>query len=70
MTSSLKTIILQHLKTETGIEEPTSEFVVEALVDEYPEIVLLLAEENYLRGYAQGLEDARYANNKTSNSQE
>ena len=34
--------------------------VVEVLAKEFPEIVLLMAEENWIRGYEQGLEDLKF----------
>jgi hypothetical protein len=44
-------------------DEVTVGMVVEVLASEFPEIVLALAEENYIRGYAQGVEDATAAAN-------
>ena len=31
--------------------------VIEVLADEFPEVVLALAEENFIRGYQQGAND-------------
>jgi len=38
-------------------EEVTVEMIVEVMAIEFPEFLLAIAEENYLRGYSQGLED-------------
>tara|TARA_B100000902_G_scaffold391480_1_gene442207 strand:- start:1536 stop:1766 length:231 start_codon:yes stop_codon:yes gene_type:complete len=38
-------------------EEVTIEMIVEVLAAEFPELVLSLAEENFLRGYEAGLSD-------------
>ena len=35
----------------------TVEMIIEVLTEDFPEIVLALAEENFLRGYEQGLGD-------------
>ena len=35
----------------------TLEMVVEVLADQFPEFVLAIAEENWVRGYQQGLDD-------------
>tara|TARA_Y100000310_G_scaffold302104_1_gene339139 strand:+ start:52 stop:378 length:327 start_codon:yes stop_codon:yes gene_type:complete len=35
----------------------TVEMIIEVMASEFPEIVLALAEENWVRGYQQGLED-------------
>lgn len=37
----------------------TVEMIINVLADELPEVVLPLVEENYIRGYEQGLEDLR-----------
>ncbi len=42
-------------------EEVTVAMVIEILAAEFPEVVLALAEENYIRGYTQGVEDAEAA---------
>ena len=66
MVKDLKSLMIEHLKGKLDVASVTPEMVVENLVDDFPEVVLLLAEENYLRGYAQGLADVEYEqrNNK------
>tara|TARA_R110000824_G_scaffold249644_1_gene438566 strand:+ start:78 stop:362 length:285 start_codon:yes stop_codon:yes gene_type:complete len=46
--------------TEDSSEENigvTVEMIIDVLADDFPEIVFALAEENFMRGYQQGLED-------------
>ena len=38
-------------------DEVTVDLVVEVLSEEFPECILVLAEENYIRGYEQALND-------------
>jgi hypothetical protein len=44
----------QKLKEE---EEVTVEMIVEVMAEEFPEFVLSVAEENFLRGYDQAISD-------------
>ena len=37
--------------------EVTVEMIIQVLTEDFPEIVLALAEENFIRGYEQGLND-------------
>lgn len=37
--------------------EVTVEMIIEIMSDEFPEFILALAEENFIRGYRQGLAD-------------
>jgi len=57
--NNLKNILVEHvgkkLKPENG--HVTVEMIIEVLADEFPETVLVLAEENWIRGYQQGSED-------------
>ena len=46
--------------TQDPIEEDfgvTVEMIIQVLTEDFPEIVLALAEENFIRGYEQGLND-------------
>ena len=45
----------EDLKPEN--DEVTIEMVVEVLANNFPEVVLVLAEENFVRGYTQALTD-------------
>jgi hemoglobin-like flavoprotein len=57
--SSLKKMVISYVgqivKPEN--DEVTVEMVISVLADEFPEIVMPLAEENWMRGYHQALAD-------------
>lgn len=65
----LKDIIVEYVgeKLQPENDEITLEMVIEILAAEFPEVVLALAEENFLRGYSQGIEDLEVVGVKTSN---
>ena len=44
---------------DDGVFDVTVKMITDALADEFPEFVLLMAEENWVRGYKQGLDDAK-----------
>ena len=65
-TTPLKEYIVNYVgnKLETVIPDPpeedhgiTVEMIIQVLTEDFPEIVLALAEENFIRGYEQGLTD-------------
>jgi len=58
--SPLKEYIVEYVgeKLQPDHEEVTVDMVINVLVDDFPEIILALAEENFFRGYQQGLDDA------------
>ena len=43
----------------------TVQMVAETLAEEFPEFLMVMAEENWIRGYQQGLDDAELRNTKT-----
>ena len=43
---------------EEGEFEVTVQMIVDTLAHEFPEFVMIMAEENWTRGYQQGLDDA------------
>ena len=45
----------ENLEEDTGI---TVEMITSILALEFPELIILMAEENWVRGYKQGLDDA------------
>ena len=47
----------------------TVQMIVEALANEFPEFVLALAEENFIRGYQQALYDVDYGPLKQENNE-
>ena len=56
--SELKKYLVEYVGTKLDIEEVTVNMVAEVLAIDFPEFVFAFAEENYLRGYQQGLNDA------------
>ena len=52
----------EKLKPENG--EITVEMCVEVLAEEFPEFLLLVAQENFIRGYKQCLADTEKAGNE------
>ena len=67
-------ILMKTVKTETGLKEllvnyvgsvenpdsneVTVEMIVNVMSNEFPEFLMVVAEENWVRGYEQGLDDA------------
>ena len=56
--SELKTMLVEYVGTKFDNEEVTVNMIVEAMAHEFPEFVYSFAEENFLRGYQLGLDDA------------
>lgn len=58
--SVFKTFIVNYVGNQLQPEDGriTIEMIVEVMAKEFPELVLVLAEENFMRGYSQGLDDA------------
>lgn len=60
----LKQILIDYVGGKFATEEDEGTFdvtvkmVTDILANEFPEFVLLMAEENWIRGYEQGLNDA------------
>ncbi|MGI9554749.1 MAG: hypothetical protein ACR2M6_02140 [Vampirovibrionia bacterium] len=56
----LKTKIVEYVgeKTSPDNGEVTLEMIINCLAEEFPEVLLAVAEENFLRGYEVGLNDA------------
>ena len=57
--NDLKNMLVEYVgeKVNPQDQNVTVEMIIEVLADEFPEFVLALAEENWIRGYQQGLED-------------
>ena len=53
----LKDILLEYVGTKTESEEVTVEMIVEQLAEEFPEFLMAVAEENWIRGYRQAIHD-------------
>jgi len=62
-TTPLKEYIVDYvgnkIDSQSGPEtlDVTVEMIIHVLTEDFPEIVLALAEENFIRGYEQGLND-------------
>jgi len=60
----LKQILLEYVGNKYATPEDEGEFevtvqmIVETLAHEFPEFVMIMAEENWVRGYQQGIDDA------------
>lgn len=48
-------------------DEVTVGIIIEAIASEFPELLLAVAEENYLRGYTKGLDDMEQLNPEKDN---
>jgi len=59
VSSELKGLIIEYTGNKLIPEDNqvTAEMVIHVLADEFPEIVLAIAEENFFRGYEQALTD-------------
>ena len=56
--SELKKYLVEYVGTKLENEEVTVNMIAAALAHEFPEFVFAFAEENFLRGYQLGLDDA------------
>lgn len=60
----LKQMLLEYVGNKYATEEDEGDFevtvqmIVETLAHEFPEFVMIMAEENWVRGYQQGIDDA------------
>ena len=57
--NDLKSFIVNHVGKKLNPKDSnvTIKMVIETVADEFPEFVMTLAEENWVRGYQQGLDD-------------
>jgi hypothetical protein len=57
--SELKEWLVEYTgrKQNPDNDEITVEMIINTVADDFPEFMLLVAEENYLRGYEQALDD-------------
>jgi len=63
--SELKSYLVEYVGTKLDKEEVTVNMVAEVLATDFPEFVFAFAEENFLRGYQLGLDDARILKRST-----
>ena len=60
----LKQMLLEYVGNKYATDEDEGEFevtvqmIVDTLAHEFPEFVMIMAEENWVRGYQQGIDDA------------
>ncbi len=52
-------------KEDEGEYFVTVQMVAETLASEFPEFLMVMAEENWIRGYKQGLDDAQLRGTET-----
>ena len=63
--SGLKNIIVNYIGNRlVAEEEVTVDMAVEVFAAEFPEFLMAIAEENFLRGYQQALDDVEVATQK------
>ena len=57
--NGLKNLLVQYAGTKLNPKDNniTIEMMIEVIAEEFPEFVMTLAEENWVRGYQQGLDD-------------
>jgi hypothetical protein len=62
--NTLKEMLLEYVGNKFATDEDEGEFevtvqmIVDTLAHEFPEFVMIMAEENWIRGYQQGIDDA------------
>tara|TARA_R100000278_G_C5430212_1_gene149831 strand:+ start:58 stop:339 length:282 start_codon:yes stop_codon:yes gene_type:complete len=56
--SELKNFLVSYTGTKLDKEEVTVQMIADVLASDFPEFAFSFAEENYIRGYQLGLEDA------------
>tara|TARA_R110000824_G_scaffold44221_1_gene128789 strand:+ start:1941 stop:2234 length:294 start_codon:yes stop_codon:yes gene_type:complete len=56
--SELKNYLVEYVGTKLDNEEVTVNMIAEVLATDFPEFMFAFAEENFLRGYQLGLDDA------------
>ena len=62
--NELKRFLINYVgeKKNPANDEVTVSLIVEAVAEEFPEFLLAVAEENWIRGYQQALNDVTYKN--------
>ena len=66
--SELKDYIVSYVGNKLMPEDNqvNVEMIIHVLADEFPEVIMPLAEENFFRGYQQALEDMQTASSENS----
>ena len=53
----MKDVLIDYVGSTNDSEEVTVEMIVETMAEEFPEFLMLIAEENFIRGYQQAIHD-------------
>ncbi len=61
--TALKEYLVEYVGTKFDQENVTVAMIVDVMALEFPEFMVAIAEENFLRGYKTGLDDAYGTNN-------
>jgi hypothetical protein len=62
--TELKTYLVEYVGKKMDSEEVTVNMIAEVLASDFAEFTLAFAEENFLRGYQLGLNDAEFLEGK------
>ena len=63
--TGLKQLVVNYIGERLAVEEAvTVDMAVQVFAAEFPEFLMAVAEENFVRGYQQGLDDIEHAYNK------
>lgn len=64
--SELKNIIVDYVgnRISPDTEEVTVEDIINVFAEQFPEFLLALAEENWINGYTQALQDTKHVNDE------
>lgn len=59
--NGLKKVLIEYVgeKLQPENNEVTVEMVIGTLAEEFPELILIIAEENFVRGYQQAAQDIK-----------
>ena len=70
--NQMKEWLINYVGDKTNPEDGkiTVEMIVETMAQEFPEFVLALAQENFIRGYQQALHDVDYGPLKKNEEQQ
>jgi uncharacterized protein (DUF2164 family) len=68
--TELKNHLVSYVGTKLDQENVTVQMITEVLALEFPEFIYAMAEENYLLGYQQGLDDAEKLYRRTAEEAE